>query len=501
LLTKVRPHLLAVLSGVLYFLGFVGFDIWPLIFLFLAALLFAIEGASPRRAFLLGQISGTVAMFGGYYWVNHLLSNFAGLSAPLAFLGFTLLALYHGLSVAIAAWLVKTAEVRLEIPAFVSLPIAYSAVELVFPFIFPSYIGNSLYRVSILTQIVELFGMLGLTVLICLVNVAVFARKKRELAVAGGALLFTLVYGAIRIPMVESKIEQAKKLDVGIVQTNLGARDKAAKRGEFIRRHQQMTLDLLREEPGLDLIVWPESAYNRWIHRDEKNLRATVTDGITVPLIFGALTYDEGTRAEPERRTYNTAVATSSTGDVLQLFDKVELLVFGETLPFVDTFPQIKRWLPRSSTFTRGSRFVNFEVAGTELMPMICYEDIIPSFVRKMWRTAGIPEALVNVTNDSWYGDTHEPLIHLVLATFRSIETRRALIRSTNTGISAFVDPVGRMTKRSGQWTQETLVEEVPLIEDGSTTVYMMFGDVIGWLSLLAIVMGAFKAFGLKRRR
>jgi apolipoprotein N-acyltransferase len=499
LLTRLRPYLLAVLSGGFYFLGFVGFDVWPLIFFFLAALLFAIEGASPKKAFLLGEISGTVAMCGGYYWVNHLLREFAGLNVPLAFLGFFLLALYHGLSVAIAAYLVRAADVRLKVPAILSLPIAYCAVELVFPFIFPSYIGNSLYRVSILTQIVELFGMLGLTALICLVNVAIWARKKRELAVAGGALAFTLIYGAIRIPMVESKMEAAEKLKVGIVQTNLGARDKAAKRGEFIRRHQSMSRELLRAEKDLDLIVWPESAYNRWIHRDEKNLRATVTDGIDVPLIFGALTYDEGTREEPERRIYNTAVATSSTGDVAGIFDKVELLVFGETIPFVDTFPQIKKWFPRSSTFTRGSRFVNFEIAGTELMPMICYEDIIPSFVRKMWHVAGTPEVLVNVTNDSWYGDTHEPLIHLVLATFRTIETRRALIRSTNTGISAFVDPVGRMTKRTGQWTQETLVEEVPLIQDGSTTPYMMLGDVIGWLSLIAIVFGAFKAYRRKR--
>jgi apolipoprotein N-acyltransferase len=498
-LTKLRPYILAVLSGVLYFLGFVGFDIWPLIFLFLAPLLFAIEGASPKRAFLLGTIAGTVAMFGGYYWVNHLLREFAGLNVPLAFLGYFLLAVYQGLSVAVVAWLVRLAAVRLNVPAIVSLPIAFSAVELVFPFIFPSYIGNALYRVPILTQIVELFGMLGLTVLICLVNAAIHAGKRREISVASAALLLTLVYGAIRIPMVESSYEKGKKIKVAIVQTNLGARDKAEKRGEFIRRHQTMSREALAKHPDLDLIVWPESAYNRWIHREEKNLRSTVTGGVDVPLIFGALTFDEGTKEEPQRRIYNTAVATSSTGDVIGLFDKVELLVFGETIPFVDTFPQIKKWFPRSSTFTKGSRFVNFEIAGTELMPMICYEDIIPSFVRKMWREAGPAEALVNVTNDSWYGDTHEPLIHLVLATFRSIETRRALIRSTNTGISAFVDPVGRMYQRSGQWTQETLVADVPLITDGSTTLYMRLGDVIGWLSLIAIVLGAFKAYRNKR--
>jgi apolipoprotein N-acyltransferase len=133
-----------------------------------------------------------------------------------------------------------------------------------------------------------------------------------------------------------------------------------------------------------------------------------------------------------------------------------------------------------------------------KVLPMICYEDIIPTFVRRMWRAGGPAAALVNVTNDSWYGDTHEPLIHLVLASFRSIETRRALIRSTNTGISAFVDPMGRITQRSGQWTQETLVAEVPLIEDGESTVYMKVGDVLPWLALGAVAWGAVR---LRRRR
>lgn len=88
------------------------------------------------------------------------------------------------------------------------------------------------------------------------------------------------------------------------------------------------------------------------------------------------------------------------------------------------------------------------------------------------------------------FGKSHEPLIHLVLASFRSIETRRALIRSTNTGISAFVDPVGRLTHRTGQWTQEILVAPVAMIEDGSSTIYMLVGDVYGWAALALVALG-----------
>jgi len=105
---------------------------------------------------------------------------------------------------------------------------------------------------------------------------------------------------------------------------------------------------------------------------------------------------------------------------------------------------------------------------------------------------------LVNVTNDSWYGDTNEPLIHLVLASFRSIETRRAMIRSTNTGISAFIDPAGRIVARTGQWEQENLVGDVPLFDDGSSTLYMMTGDVLGWLALALVLFGGIT---IRRRR
>jgi len=91
-----------------------------------------------------------------------------------------------------------------------------------------------------------------------------------------------------------------------------------------------------------------------------------------------------------------------------------------------------------------------------------------------------VPEAMFNITNDSWYGDTVQPMEHLVLASFRSIEHRRALVRSTNTGISAIVDPVGRIDRRTAQWKRASLVGTVPLMQ--GRTVYAMLGDWLGWL-------------------
>lgn len=499
---------LAALGGVLYFTGFVGFGVWPNIFVLFVPALLAIEGTTPKRALGLGTVFGLVTNLGGYYWVVHLLEQFADLALPLALLGYVLLCLYQGFLLALVLWLVRLAARDLGVRPVWSLPVAFVAFEQFYPLLFPSYVGNALYRVPWLTQIVDVTGMLGLTALICLVNGALYelltARRERRapsrpaLLVPAAAVLVTLGYGAAQVSRWTARAEAAPKMKVGIVQTNLGARDKAAQRDAFIRRHQQMTQDLLREHPDLDLVVWPESAYNRYIHRRTRSLKRTVTQGIDVPLIFGALTYDRPAQgADPD--VYNTAVYTSSTGEMRQLFDKVELLMFGETLPLVETFPEIEEWFPRSSTFRRGRTFAHFVVpfAASEdparILPMICYEDIIPTFVRRMWSEGGPADALVNVTNDSWYGDTHEPLIHLVLASFRSIETRRSLIRSTNTGISAIVDPVGRITARTGQWTQENLVADVPIVRGGETTIYMKVGDLLAWLALAALVWGIWR--------
>jgi apolipoprotein N-acyltransferase len=178
----------------------------------------------------------------------------------------------------------------------------------------------------------------------------------------------------------------------------------------------------------------------------------------------------------------------SATGDVLGIYDKIELLAFGETYPFSDMLPILGKVFG-TSWFTRGTSLKHLQLNDTSFLPMICYEDILPSLVRNIWRQDGPSDVLVNITNDSWYGNTHQPMIHLVLASFRSIETRRALIRSTNTGISAIVDPAGRITHRTGQWTRETLVAEVPLIKDESVTVFMRFGNVVGWLCL-ALTLG-----------
>ncbi len=500
-----RALALCVASAVLYFLTFLDFDLYPLIWFCFVPVLYAIRDATPRRALLLGTVFGAVTNAGGYYWVVHTIQTFGGLNIVVALLGYALLCVYQGFLLAIVLALVRLGERNLGIAPVWSLAIVFPALELAYPLLFPSYIGNSQLRFHAITQFVDITGMAGLTLLIGLVNGAFYElvearlqrRKVRLPRVAVPASMFVacLAYGLIRLPQVDAMTANAPQLKVGIVQTNIGAGEKAADPDEFVRRHREMSQALIAAQPDVDLIIWPESAYNRLLPRSEPMFVPEVTAGIERPLLFGALTYDH---RDGEQRIFNSLLLAPEHGMVSSIYDKIELLVFGETYPFSATLPALDK-IFGTNWFTRGTSLRHLQLDGHSFLPMICYEDILPSLVRRLWRDGGPASVLVNGTNDSWYGNTHQPMIHLALASFRSIETRRALIRSTNTGISAIVDPAGRIVQRTGQWTQEALVADVPLIEDGSSTVFMKLGDLTGWGCLVLTIVGWWRARHLNR--
>ncbi len=201
--------------------------------------------------------------------------------------------------------------------------------------------------------------------------------------------------------------------------------------------------------------------------------------GFRTPLLFGAITQDP----EPGHSSYyNTALLLDRDGRVLGRYDKNYLLIFGEYLPLSDWFPFLKDWFPEAGDFRPGRTVEVFEMKGAGADPvrvgvMICYEDIIPAFTRRLHEKQ--PHFLVNITNDAWFGRTTEPYQHLSLATFRAIENRRFLVRATNTGVSAIVDPVGRILQATSLDRPEVLVADVARLH--GETPYQRYGDVFAW--------------------
>jgi len=483
--------LLCVLSGVIDPLGFTGFGFFPLTWIAKVPVLLAVRDLPPRRAFRFALLYGSIACFGGYYWLAHTFSAFGGFPMPFAFLGAILACAFLGLSFALLLALVQFFRLRGIAPVW-SLAFTYPAIELLFPNIFPYNIGASQYRFTAITQIVEITGMLGLTALIALVNGAVLELLEcrlqrrpchhRRWFIPLAAFLLVLGHGFTRLHQIEPQIATARQLRVGLIQANLSLRT-PKKAVTYFLEHRAMSWALASASPPPELILWPETAILLNLPQDEKTLPPALRPPF--PLITGAIT-----RAD-DNRPFNSILAVTPAGEITSRYDKRSLLPFGEMIPFETSFPALRKWLPLSGSYLAGRSLDHLHAAGAAFLPTICYEDIQPRRVREIWLHSGPAHALVNVTNDAWFGDTHEPRTHLALATFRAIETRRALIRSTLTGISALVDPAGRITAQSGQHARETLLGTIPLITDGSTTFYMRHGDWLGWLCV-AITLGAF---------
>jgi len=493
-ITRLLPWIAAVTGGILFFLGYVGFDRFYLEWISLVPVLWAARDQRPGRAFLLGWVAGTVGHAGGFYWVVGMFQVFAGLPWPLAALGLLLLAAANGIVLATWAWATRliTRDTGWSV-AWVA-PVVWTALEKFWPELFPNYLGASQYLLPHLTQVADLTGILGVSFLVVYFNSSLYAalacwfQKRRlawrELSALAAVIVLVLAYGEFRIRGWDRQALAAEKLTVGLVQANRGAGDNVRNPEALFREHQQMTLALAQSRP-LDLVVWPEGICPLELPPSREG-RIPSLGQLATPVLWGAILRQEGPDGV---RACNTALLTDATGRILGSYDKSVLVPFGEYIPLGDWFPILYSWSPYVSRFWPGESEEPLALGRHLLSVSICYEDIFPGKIRSLMRGGRqrrVPEAMFNLTNDSWYGNSSEPMEHLALASFRCIENRRALVRVTNTGVSAFVDPVGRVVSRTGVWTRESLVNRIPLLQ--GDTVYSRFGDWIGWLCIVLTV-------------
>jgi apolipoprotein N-acyltransferase len=198
-----------------------------------------------------------------------------------------------------------------------------------------------------------------------------------------------------------------------------------------------------------------------------------------VPLLFGGYANELGL-------DYNAGILLGATGTVLSAYKKRVLLIFGEYFPFDGWFPSLKQLNPMMGDFGRGPGPIplSFSFKGG-LLPLgvnICYEAILPEYMRG-FALAGA-RLFVNLTKDSWFGDTFEPWEHLQLSALRSIEHRIPMIRSTNTGLSGLVLPTGEARILSQPFQEAYAVLDVPVPVDPHPTLYTSYGE---WFAALML--------------
>ena len=487
-----RPaYALAAASGVVYFLGFPGVNLWPLSFVALVPLLVALRGQTPKRATGLGLVHGMFISFTGFYWLFGMLQRFSGFPAPLCVIFMLALCAYQGGRTALLGLLHARAEQR-GWPSAPAFALAFVASELVYPLLFPWYYGACVHNAPALLQAADLGGpyLVGLTLVAPNLALAelIFARCERRaigrhLVATGLAIpAIAAIYGGVRLRQINLAIAAAEPIIVGIVQPNEPLKGAT----NVLATHLRMTTFL--REAGVGLVLWSEGADRHTYPEEhyEELAKKEITHRLGVPAIIGT---SISRKTETFRRThFNTALLSDADGTILGRYDKQILLAFGEYLPLGTTFPILHRWSPSSGRFSPGTSLDPLIFGAHRLSVIICYEDIFPDLVNRMVRHAD-PDLIINLTNDTWFGDTTEPLEHLALAQLRAVEHRRYLIRATNSGLSAIVDAAGRIVMRGGQYREEALIGEARFLRQ--RTGYEFVGDAPWYACTLAIALMA----------
>jgi apolipoprotein N-acyltransferase len=495
---------LAVASGLAAGLAFPKFDYGLLAWVAFVPLFYVLEGESMRRVFGWAWLQGFASYIGSLYWIPIPLHDFADVQMGVAILPMLLLAGIVAIDTAVAIWAGEFAARRTRFPAVITMPIAWTAVEWIrtyFPIGFPwNLLGYTAYRNLELIQFAEFTGVYGVSALIIFFNAVVylviFRRGSSRLQTVSlttlTAMMVALVaFGAWRIANIKGAPAEGK-LKVAMVQGNIPQSLKWDPKflPQSYQVYQEETTNAAKR--GADLIAWPEAAA-AFFFQPEDRYPAVLADDAAyrqklltlaqttgVPILFGAPAL--AVRDEHVIGQHNRAYLVSAKGEVVAHYDKMQLVPFGEYVParsILGFF--VNRVVHGLGDMVPGEQQTLFSVKGAKLGVLICYESIFPDFARREVKLGA--NILVNITNDAWYGESSAPFQVLAMAAMRSVETKVPMVRAANTGISAIIEPSGRITNRTPLFKRGTEIEEVPWRT--VRTVYTRVGDLFAELCVV----------------
>ena len=523
-----RRILIAFLAGASTTLALPPTDVWPVPFITFPVLVWLVDGAAAGRlgGVLAAATAGWWFGFGyflaGLYWVGHAflvdaktfrwLLPFAVIALPAG------MALYTALGLALARLIWTRGAARV-----LALAIALTLAEWLRGHLFSGFpwnvYGYALISPLWLAQGAALIGIWGLTFLAVAIyaSPAVLADDRSQTkrpwlapALSVAVIAALAIYGAIRLNRTPTEYVDGVRLR--IMQPNLQQDEKF----NYAQKQQVMSRYLALSDRAsgpqstgvrdVTHLIWPESAFPFFLTREADALAqiAGLLPKGTV-LITGAVRPPETKPGEPIIRAYNSIYAIDHDGSIVSVYDKVHLVPFGEYLPFQDLLERLGlvQLTKVRGGFIAGDRRRNQHVPGApSFLPLVCYEiifpgDAVPRSERAGWLydhlgryvdwpfVAGSGERpgwLLNLTNDGWFGASAGPYQHFQQARVRAIEEGLPLVRAANTGISAVVDPLGRVIASLPLGTEGVL--DAPLPQAISPTTYARAGD--GPLAMMA---------------
>lgn len=481
-----------------------------------------------REGAALGYVSGILWYLGNCYWIYATMHTYGGIAKPAAagiLLLFCLyLGLYHALFGAITAALNRGKSYALAFSPFAWVVVELARARITgFPW---DLLGIAQIDNPLLTSLAPFTGSYGLSFVIVGVNalwltrITVKNRRQTRTALAATVVILVLLYAAfLRHP--RATPQQPTSAVATLVQENLEVGAPAIASGAALS-HQQMldtfsalslfppTLETCNGTPEVatthcgiptrdqagattaylaptNLIIWPEAPNNFFESDSEfRKSLSRLARTANAPLIVGSIGVTPDRTAEQGYDLYNSADFIQADGTFAGRYDKMHLVPFGEYTPYKKLFFFAGSLLQDVGIFDPGKQRTLFRTGGHTYGTFICYESVFGDEVREYARMGA--EVLVNISDDGWYGDTSAAWEHLNQVRMRAIENHRWVLRATNTGVTAAIDPNGRVTSAIPRHIRSSLRAGFNYEDD--LTFYAAHGDVFAWACVLITIGG-----------
>jgi apolipoprotein N-acyltransferase len=550
-LSSLRPlrslWLMAFLGAALLWAALPPVDWWPLAWVAPIpwVMLSRRKELSARRPYAVLTLAGFCFWMAALHWLR--------LPHPATYIGWVALSSYFAFYLPVFVGLSRVAVHRLRVPAILAAPIVWAGLELARGHLLTGMtmgsLGHTQYRWVSLIQLSDFAGAYGVSFVVMFVAACLatmipneyqpfsgracpprsaadsprggqarrlysVARWTWPLLPAAAMLAAALFYGHIRMEAASTKPGPRIALIQGSIDIEMlddrSALD--ARREHISEQYYGLTRQAVEQNPGLDLIVWPETMFpyplitlepgaqrpaeyptsdaqffqdmGEWTRKGRDAL-AQLAKSVNIPVLVGVDAPFLGPKGE---RQFNSAAYVAADGHLVGRYDKMHLVLFGEYTPLVEYLPWLNQLTPLTGSATPGERPAAFEVRGVRIAPNICYESVLPHVIRRQVNTLAAegrePEILVNLTNDGWFWGSSELDMHLACGAFRAVECRKPLLIAANTGFSAWIDANGRIQAQGPRRAQTVIIAEPRL--DQRRSWYLAHGD---WFSGVCLAM------------
>jgi len=461
---------------------FPGFNLTWLAPVALAPILIACaREPSWKRRWFYGWAAGIVFWCGVCPWIEFVMDVHGGMGPWGGWGTFILFGLYKGLHMAVFATLAGLLMPRWwAIPTVAALWTGIERTHGYFGFAWLD-LGNAGIDMSWPMRLAPITGVYGLSfvfaMLSCALALLFVRRPRREL------LWLAVLVVPIALPGAPSPAAGSRRALV--VQPNI---DTEMQWTEDNVRDTEQKLASLSRAQNADLILWPEVPAPFYVSDAAfRDYTGRIAQTAGTQFLLGAVGFTA------QREPLNSAVMMGSSGKIVDRYDKINLVPFGEFIP--PMFGWVNRITKEIGDFVPGERVVVFPIGGHKLGAFICYESVFPDLVRQFVR--GGAEVLVNLSNDGYFGHSFAHQQHLEIVRMRAAENHRWILRATNDGITAAVDPAGRVVERMPAFVQTAGL--LPYDYQSAQTPYTRHGD---WFAWTCFTFGFFmSAVSLARRR